>query len=70
MAQDILTCDQTTLREYRDIIREGLNTTAVDGFEVESRLGKAGLARFDPAVFGAQRKEVIGRGRGQLGGAS
>lgn len=70
MAQDILSCDQATLREYRDIIREGLNTTAVDGFAVESRLGKAGLARFDPAAFGAQRKKVIGRGRGQVGEAS
>jgi len=67
MAQDILGVDQTTLREYRSIIREGLNTTVEQGLQMETRLGQAGLARFDSVSFGKQRKTVMGRGRGQVG---
>lgn len=70
MAQDILGVDQTTLREYRSIIREGLNTTVQQGLQMETRLGQAGLARFDPTSFGKQRKTVMGRGRGQVGQSS
>jgi hypothetical protein len=70
MAQDILGVDQVTLREYRNIIREGLHTTVEQGLQMETRLGQACLARFDPTSFGKQRKAVMGRGRGQTGQSS
>ena len=68
MAQDILSCDQATLRDYRDAIREGLQKSYGDGFALETRLAKAGLAHFDAAGFGKKRKAIMDRGQVQAGG--
>jgi len=68
LAQNMLSCDQPTLRDYRDAIREGLQQGPVAGFALEAQRAKAGLARFDAANFGKTRNTVINRGKGQLTG--
>lgn len=67
IAQDILSADQGTMRDYRGIMREGLKKTAEEGCELESRIGKARLARFDAANFRKTREQVMKRGQGQAG---
>lgn len=67
IAQDILNVDQGTMREYRALMREGLKKTAEAGCEMESRLGKRRLARFDAADFRKTREMVMNRGKTQLG---
>lgn len=67
IAQDILSADQGTMRDYRRIMREGLKKTAEEGCELESRIGKARLARFDVANFRKTREQVMKRGQGQAG---
>ena len=68
MAQDIRSCDQATLCDYRDAIREGLKKGVVAGLALESRLSKAALARFDAAYFGKTRNTVMNLGQGQKAG--
>lgn len=67
IAQDILSADQGTMRDYRGIMREGLKKTAEEGCELESRIGKARLARFGAANFRKTREQVMKRGQGQAG---
>jgi len=68
LARDMLSCEQANLRDYRDVIREGLHKGPVAGLAMESRLGKASMAHFDAASFGKTRQAIMDRGQGQLTG--
>ncbi|MEO8298554.1 MAG: enoyl-CoA hydratase [Burkholderiales bacterium] len=65
IAQDIVSADQGTVREYRALMREGVRTTVQDGLALETKLGKARLARFDIADFRRTREAVMNRGKTQ-----
>jgi enoyl-CoA hydratase len=66
IAADILGADQGTMRDYRTIMREGLEGTSEEGRALESRLGKERLSRFDNSSFQRTREKVINRGQGQI----
>jgi enoyl-CoA hydratase len=66
IAQDITHVDQGTMRDYRTLMRDGLRKTAEAGLELESRIGKQRLARFDAANFRKTREKVMNRGKNQV----
>ena len=70
IAQDILSADQGTMRDYLALMREGMNRTVEAGFDMESRIGKARLARFDIEGFRRTRLQVMSRGKNQVGNRS
>lgn len=65
IAADIIGCDQATMSDYRRVMRAGMKTTFNEGFQAETIVARAGLARFDAAAFGKTRKQVVSRGKSQ-----
>lgn len=65
VATDIISCDQRTMVEYRQAMRAGFKTTFNEGFQAETIIARAGLARFDAAAFGETRRQVVSRGQTQ-----
>lgn len=65
IAADIISCDQATMSDYRKVMRAGFKTTFNEGFQAETIIARAGLARFDAAAFGHTRKQVVSRGKDQ-----
>lgn len=65
LAKDMISCDQSTLRDLRDAIRYGLNTTIEKGLAYEGKLARDSLERFDPATFAVKRTSVMNRGKQQ-----
>jgi len=63
---DILSADQGGMREYRAIMREGLEGIAAEDRALERRLGKERLSRFDNSSYQRTRQQVMSRGRGQI----
>lgn len=68
LAREMSSADQSTLQNYREIMRAGWMSTANEGIELEGRLGQAELSRVDVANFGSTRERVMGRGKEQAGG--
>lgn len=66
LAQDILSADQGTMRDYRSLMREGVHRTVAEGLAAESLVGKVRLARFDAAEFKRTREQVMNRGQDQV----
>lgn len=67
LAQDMLGANQQTLREYRELIRSGMNSMVREGIELEARLARAGLVRFDARDFAKTRSTLMQRGKEQTG---
>lgn len=65
LAQDILSCDQQTLKDIRAAMRLGLGRTVREGLLLEADLAKASVRRFDAAGFGSTRQAVMNRGKAQ-----
>lgn len=67
IARDIASADQGTVRDYRALMREGMKKGVEEGLALETRLGKARLARFDVSGFRSTRERVMSRGQDQVG---
>lgn len=63
LAKDIIDVDQPTLRDYRSFINQGMLSTTLSGYELESKVSKDTLEKFDPTDFSKIRDKVMNRGK-------
>ena len=66
IAQDMLSCDPTTLAELHGAIRFGQDHTLAEGLVHEGALARASLGRFDVTRFRQVRTAVMSRGKRQV----
>jgi enoyl-CoA hydratase len=65
LAQDMLSCDPTTMRGIKRLIDDGLSVTLAEGREIESRTSKAHAGKVTPEALAERREKVQARGRSQ-----
>jgi enoyl-CoA hydratase len=65
LAAEIATCDRATLKDVRQAITDGLQTTLADGLAIEGWLSQAATKRMDRSSFAATRDAVMSRGKEQ-----
>jgi enoyl-CoA hydratase len=65
LARDMLSCDPTTLRDYKRIIDAGFATSYGEGRSLESGLARENARRVTPEAIAARRRAVQERGRAQ-----
>jgi enoyl-CoA hydratase len=70
LAREMLSCDRRTLAEIRRAMRLGLHRTVEEGLQLEAKLAKSSVERFDAASFARTRQAVMNRGKTQVGGPS
>ncbi|HTF36363.1 MAG TPA: enoyl-CoA hydratase [Myxococcota bacterium] len=67
LAQDMLTCDPLTLREYKRVIDEGFARSFGEGLKLEAEASRAHARQLSPEMIAARRAGVQQRGRRQSG---
>jgi enoyl-CoA hydratase len=65
LAEDIASCEPTTLKTYKSIIDQGYETTLFDGIRIEAKANKAHMQDVTPEALEERRKVVMSRGRDQ-----
>jgi enoyl-CoA hydratase len=67
LAQDMLTCDPLTLREYKRVTDEGFARSFGEGLKLEAEASRAHARQLSPEMIAARRAGVQQRGRRQSG---
>lgn len=65
LAEDIASCEPTTLKTLKSIIDQGYESTLFDGIRIEAKANKAHMQGLTPDVLEARRTGVMSRGREQ-----
>ena len=65
LANDIASCDATTLKTVKSIIDQGWESTLFEGLRIEAKANKAHMQGLTPEVLEARRSDVMNRGRQQ-----
>ncbi len=65
IARDMLECDWPTLRAMKRAQRQGEQGTLAQGLQIEARLSRDSLARFDPAQLALRVEALMARGKAQ-----
>ena len=65
LAREMIGCDRTTLRRYKNMVDTGYATTFGEGLMMESKASKEHMATVSTGAIAARRAEVQKRGREQ-----